>query len=260
MLFPYDRYQTSTEPFTLFYPAGEEQLARWISATLTKASQALSSLLAQPVPEFEVLIVKPEDWPLVPHGDLEEGHTPHPYWTDETSPPTIVVPTEVDPIFGTMTSEKIAFMLYHELSLAFLEADERPWPEESPLWADEWQFKFAALWLSHQLDHVSGIVNQDLLEQYADIFEVEPDGKTPVTVRGFDWYEDTSAEDYLCYQLLLEQFAADLLAHYDGAILPRFLGLYRQEYAQLLSDDVTALLAKTLGANGETWLESLDYF
>ena len=77
MLFPYDRYQTSTEPFTLFYPAGEEQLARWISATLTKASQALSSLLAQPVPEFEVLIVKPEDWPLVPHGDLEEGHTPH---------------------------------------------------------------------------------------------------------------------------------------------------------------------------------------
>ena len=56
-------------------------------------------------------------------------------------------------------------MLYHELSLAFLEDDPRPWSEESPLWADEWQFKFAALWLSQRLDGVQGVVNKDLHEQ-----------------------------------------------------------------------------------------------
>src|SRR5256885_17222859 len=83
----------------------------------------------------------------------------------------------------------------------------------SDLWADEWQLKFAALWLSQQIDGQKGVVNKDLREKYAEIFEPEEDGKTPVTIRGFDWYDDTTPEDYLCYELLLEQLAADLLAH-----------------------------------------------
>src|SRR5690242_21485239 len=60
---------------------------------------------------------------------------------------------------------------------------------------------------------------------FRSIFEPEPDGKTPVTVRGFDWYDDTSAGEYLVYILLLEQFAADLLANYGHETLPRFLEL-----------------------------------
>ena len=36
-----------------------------------------------------------------------------------------------------------------------------------------------------------------------------------MTVRGFDWFEDTAVEDYLTYELLLEQCAADLLAKYE---------------------------------------------
>jgi hypothetical protein len=81
-----------------------------------------------------------------------------------------------------------------------------------------------------------------------------------VTVRGFDWYEDTTPEDYLVYQLLLEQFAADLLARYDPGILPRFLALYRTERETLLSDEVTSMLATALGPSGDTWLEELVYF
>jgi hypothetical protein len=163
-------------------------------------------------------------------------------------------------IFGEVTSEKFAFMLYHELVVAFLEDDPRPWPENSPLWADEWQFKFTALWLSHTLDGVQGVVNKDVREHYADVFEPELDGKTPVTIRGFDWYEDTSSEDFLAYELLLEQFAADLLARYDIAALPRFLAGYRVEREEFLSDEVTALLAGALGEGADEWLEGLDYF
>ena len=100
----------------------------------------------------------------------------------------------------------------------------------------------------------------DLHDQYAELFEPEPDGKTPVTVRGFDWYEDTTPQDYLEYTLLLEQFAADLLARYDADILPRFLELYRKAGVVLLSDDVANMLAATLGAGGAEWLEELVYF
>src|SRR5260221_10057365 len=100
----------------------------------------------------------------------------------------------------------------------------------------------------------------DLREQHTEIFEPEPDGKTPVTVRGFDWYDDTSAEDYLVFSLLLEQFAADLLANYSSAILPRFLKLYRNTSSVLLSDDVTAMLASLLGPGGSEWLENPVYF
>jgi hypothetical protein len=255
-----EQYETLAEPMAVYYPTGEETLARWIGQTIQKAGALLSQLLGRPLPELEVLVVRPDDWETVPHSEMEEVSSPHPYWTDVTSPPSIVVPTEVDPIFGEMTAEKLAFMLYHELSLAFLEDDPRPWPEDCPLWTDEWQFKFAALWLSQQLDGVQGVVNKDLHQQYSDIFEPEPDGKTPTTIRGFDWYEDTTSEDYLCYELLLEQFAADLLAQSQAQLLPRFLALYRQDHAALLSDDVTAMLVKALGPEKEGWLEELVYF
>ena len=260
MQFPYEQYKTLAEPIVVYYPTGEETLARWIGQTIQKAGALLTQLLTQPMPELEILVVHPADWETAPHSEMEEVGTPHPFWTDVTSPPSIVVPTEVDPIFGEMAPEKIAFMLYHELALAFLENDPRPWPEESPLWADEWQFKFAALWLSQRLDDVPGVVNEDLHEEYSDIFEPEPDGKTPTTVRGFDWYEDTTPEDYLCYELLLEQFAADLLEQSEEELLPRFLDLYREEHTVLLSDDVTAMLVEALGAEKEAWLEALVYF
>ena len=260
MQFPYDRYKMLVEPIAVYYPAGEETLARWIRQTIEQAGAVLTQLLARPMPELEILLVHPDDWETVPHSEMEELGTPHPYWTDVTSPASIVVPTEIDPIFGEMVPEKFAFMLYHELSLAFLEGDPRPWSEERPLWADEWQFKFAALWLSQCLDGVQGVVNKDLHAQYSDIFEPEPDGKTPMTIRGFDWYEDTAPEDYLCYELLLEQFAADLLTQSNEQLLPRFLALYRADDGALLSDDVTAMLVEALGSEHESWLEDLVYF
>ncbi len=259
-LFPYDRYKTLAETITVYYPSGEESLARWVFQTIENACSALSQLLNVAIPDFEVLLVSTEDWALVPHSESEEVDTPHPYLTDITSPSSLIAPIEVDPIFGEMTPEKFAFMLYHELSLAFLEEDPRPWPDDNPLWADEWQFKFAALWLSRSLNEVPDVVNKDLHEHYVDIFEPEPDGKTPVTIRGFDWFEDTSAKDYLTYELLLEQFASDLLDHSSIGILPRFLTLYRKEHTILLSDQVTDMLVEALGTTSRTWLEDLVYF
>jgi hypothetical protein len=259
MLFPYERYQKLAGPLPVYYPTGEEISARWVLQCIENAGKLLTKLLGQPMPAMEILLVAIADWQFAPHDESEEVGTPQPYWTDVTTPPRIVIPTELDPIFGEMTQAKLAFILYHELALAFLETDPRPWPDDYPLWADEWPLKFAALWLSQSLDGQQGVVNKDLHEQYAEIFELEPDGKTPITVRGFDWYEDTTAEDYLCYELLLEQFAADLLASYDPGVLPRFLVLYRKERETLLSDDVTEMLA-SLGPGGAEWLEALPYF
>ena len=260
MTFPYERYETLAEPLTVHHPTGEEERARWVFQTIEKAGQKLSALLQRPMPELELLLVDPTDWQLVPHNEDEDVAPLQPYWTDATSPPCIVIPAEIDPIFGEETPEKLAYMLYHELILAFLEDDPRPWPEDYPLWADEWQLKFAALWLTQTLNGVQGIVNKDLREEFSDIFEPEADGKTPVTIRGFDWYEDTAEEDYLEYELLLEQFAADLLRRNDASILPRFLALYRSEQKVLLSDDVTIMLGTVLDPGGVDWLESLVYF
>src|SRR6266699_132745 len=260
VFFPYERYETLAEPLTVYYPANEDEFARWVFQAIDKAGKLLTNLLGQPMPDIELLLVSPDDWNLAPRDEEEQSGNPHPFWTDVTTPPTIVVPLELDPIFGEPTLEKLAFMLYHELALAYLENDPRPYPQEYPLWADEWQLKFAALWLAQKLNGQQGIVNTDLREKYAEIFEPEPDGKTPVTIRSFDWYEDTNVEDYLCYELLLEQFAADLLAHYGSEVLPRFLTLYRKDYSILLSDEVTAMLGDALGSDGVEWLESLIYF
>lgn len=259
MPFSKQQYRMLSEPVTIYYAPDQQKRARQVGRALDQANRLLSQLLALPVPPLEILLVAPEDWKFAPHDESEEPDLLLPYWTDATDPPSLVIPTHLDPIMGNDTPEKQAFLAFHELAHAFLESDPRPWPLESPLWADEWQMQFAALWLVQQISGVRGMVMTDLHEKYAEIFEPEPDGKTPVTVRGFDWYEDTTVRDYLEYTLLLERFATDLLANYDASILPRFLDSYREELV-LLSDDVTEKLAAVLGEGGTGWLENLDYF
>jgi hypothetical protein len=257
--FPYEKYETLAAPVKVYYPAWHKELARQVWHSIEKADTLLSRLLSLPAPAMEILLAAPEEWQFAPREDEEITTLMLPYWTDVTGPPTLVVPTQLDAMIGRGTVKKRAFLMFHELAHAFLEADARPWPLESPLWADEWQMQFAALWLAQQVVDVQGIVQTDLHKEHAELFEPEADGKTPVTVRGFDWYEDTTPQEYLEYTLLLERFAADLLAKYDAAILPRFLVFYREETVWL-SDDVTNMLAAVLGGGGAEWLESLVYF
>jgi len=260
MSFPFEKYERVAEPFSVYYSEGQDSPVHLIIQSVDRASQRLMQLLDQPGPNLQVILVAPADWHASPRDDPDEPGNPFPYWTNVTHPPSLVIPSQLDPIIGLPTQEKLIYLIYTVLTQAFLENDPRPWPEESPLWADEWQIQFAALWLMQQINGHSGIVMKDLHEHYAEIFEPELDGKTPVTIRGFDWYEDTLDEDYLIFNLLLEQFAADLQLKYSPEILPRFLDLYRTDCSVLLSDDITDMLASILGPGGAEWLENLVYF
>jgi hypothetical protein len=260
MPFPYEHYETLAEPLMVYYPTGQEALARWVFQSVDKAGKLLAQLLNMPMPEMEIMLVAPDDWQNAPGEEPEDIAIMLPYWTDATDPPSLAIPTQLDPIMGRFSQEKLAFLLFHEVTHAFLACDPHPWPLESPLWADEWQLQFAALWLYQQIYKTTGVVMFDLHLDYRQIFEPEADGKTPVTVRGFDWYEDTTPQDYLEYTLLLERFADDLLERYDAAILPRFIELYRREGVTWLSDEITNLLGVSLGEGGEAWLEELTYF
>ncbi|HEX7736141.1 MAG TPA: hypothetical protein VF458_14910 [Ktedonobacteraceae bacterium] len=262
MAFPYKQYETLDEPLKVYYPTGRTELARQLFQEVKQASKLLGDLLGLSMPALELLVVAPADWKDVPLEDDEVTEPPTtmlPYWTDTTKTPTLVVPEQMDEIMGEASPEKRSLLLYHELAHAFFEHDQRPWPDDSPLWADEWPLQFAAFWLFKQIHGQIEDITADLHQQFAASFEPEADGKTPVTIRGFDWYEDTTPEDYLEFVLLLENFAADLLAHYNATILPRFLKHYRSE-TPLLSDDVTRMLAEVLGEGGEEWLEELVYF
>jgi hypothetical protein len=260
--FPYTEYKILAGTVKTYYPVGQEELAQEVQQEVEQAGKLLGALLKLPLPEMELLIAAPADWEFAPPDDMEAPGAPSvmlPYWTDVPVPPTLVVPEQMDEVIGEATDAKRSLLLYHEVAHAFLESDPRPWPEENPLWADEWPMQFASFWLFQQIHGSVENITADLHQQFAESFEPEADGKTPVTVRGFDWYEDTSPEDYLEFALLLEKLAIDLLAHYDASILPRFLERYRQE-TPLLSDEVTLMLADVLGAGGEEWLENLVYF
>src|SRR5437660_11072434 len=125
MQFPYERYETLAEPLTVYYPTGEETLARWVFQTIERAGTLLSQLLDRPMPDLEILLVDMADWHLVPCENAEEVRNPHPDLTDVTSPPCMVVPTEIDPIFGTLTRVKPDIILYHEVTSA-CEESHRP--------------------------------------------------------------------------------------------------------------------------------------
>ncbi len=259
---PYTHYHVLPGRFKTYYPAGEEALATRVQREVEQAGQLLADLLGLAQPPMELLIVAPEDWELAPPEDEEHEGAPEtmlPYWTDTSEPQMLVVPQKMAEIIGEPTPEKLSLLLDHEVANAFLENDTRPWPTESPLWGNEWPLQFAAFWLFQQINGKAEQITTDLHQQFAESFEPEADGKTPVTVRGFDWDEETSREEYLEFALLLENFALDLLARYDASILPRFLERYRQEQP-LLSDEITLMLADVLGPGGEEWLENLVYF
>jgi hypothetical protein len=260
MPFPYEKYEMLAKPLSAYFPKGQDYLVHLIIQSIDEASRYLEQLLGRPIPKMQLILVEPSDWHLTPRDDPEEPDNALPYWTNATQPLSLFIPIQLDPIIGVPTWEKLIYLLYSVLTHVFLDDDPRPWPEESPLWADEWQMQFAGLSIMHHIQGQLGIVMKDLHVQYAEIFEPELDGKTPVTVRGFDWYEDTSEEDYLIFNLLIERFAADLLKNYYPEILPRFLDLYRNNCSILLSDDVTNMLANILGTGGTEWLEGLIYF
>lgn len=266
MTFPYEgfeHYKKLSRPLTTYYPEGREALARQACQEVERACTLLGQLLGQPTPEMNIVVVGTAEWEFAPPEETEDPPGPPgaslPYWSDVPDPPWLVIPEQMDEIMGEDTLEKRSLLLYHELSIAFLEQDPRPWPDDNPLWADEWQFQFAAFWLFQQIHGQIENITADLQKQFAESFEPEADGKTPVTVRGFDWYEDTAPEDYLEFVLLLEKFAMDLLARNDATILPRFLERYRTD-KPLLSDEVTKMLGEVLGEGGEEWLEELVYF
>ncbi len=119
MVFPYEHYEKLTEPLTVYYPTGEENRARWVLTTVEKAGSLLTALLARPLPEIHIVLAIDADWPLAPRDEEEEVGALQPYWTAVTTPPSLVVPSTLDAIWGEQTQEKLAFILYHEIVLAF---------------------------------------------------------------------------------------------------------------------------------------------
>src|SRR5207302_8632688 len=113
MSFPYERYETLAEALTVYYPTDQATLARWLFQSVDRASKLLAQLLDVPIPEMEILLVVPPDWDTTPQDEAEEGEAEEPnsllpYWTDATEPPSLVVPTQIDPIIGSYSPEKLA--------------------------------------------------------------------------------------------------------------------------------------------------------
>src|SRR5258708_8579331 len=171
MPFPYEHYETLAEPLTVYYPTGQHALARWIAQSIENAGKLLAQLLDRPVPALEIMLGAPTDWSFAPREDPEEPDYALPYWTNAIHPPSIVVPLQLDPIIGAPTQEKLAFLLYSALTQAFLEDDPRPWPGESPLWADQWQLQFSSRSLLQQINGLHGNVLTHLPSPPAEIFE-----------------------------------------------------------------------------------------
>src|SRR5260370_24901298 len=99
MSFPYEQYTTLAEPLKTFYRGGKDELAQRVVQEIEHAGKVLSELLGQPMPPLEILIAAAADWEFIPKEDEDEGEGPAtmlPYWTDVTSPPTLVVPEQMD--------------------------------------------------------------------------------------------------------------------------------------------------------------------
>src|SRR5205823_11758066 len=78
MSFPYERYETLAEALTVYYPTGQDTLARWLFQSVDRASKLLAQLLDAPIPEMEILLVAPPDWDTAPRMKRRRGKRKNP--------------------------------------------------------------------------------------------------------------------------------------------------------------------------------------
>ena len=228
-------------PF-LYAPRLEDEAGE-VRDYLAEGYTTLAGILSVEPPEIVALLVAGEDWRDAPRDNARPYPPGLPYFTRSTSPPTLVLPEELSPVFRPRTNATMPLAVWHELAHAFLLSRE---VVRTPAWLGELVPQAASAAVARNI----GLSLKDHLSRI--------DGQPGFTVRGFRG--PVEAEDQMSFQNLLlllgvaalERFGEDFLRHL-------FYDLWREDDV-VDEERARALLAEALGPGGQEWLASRPEF
>ena len=226
----------------VLHPPALEGRARELRGLLEVGLQELSAVLEVDPPGLQAILVAEEDWREAPR----ENSTPYPqglpYFTRSVTPPALVIPEELSPIFRPRTEFLLPLILWHELAHAFLLQREMV---HTPAWLREFAPQAAAVAVARR----AGLPLDKHLSQID-----EPD----FTVREFRG--TAGAEEQMAFQNLLLLLGRATLEKFGDGFLGRLVRALWDEKDVVNGERAEELLANALGPGSREWLGSRPEF
>jgi hypothetical protein len=228
----------------VLHAPGSGERASKVRDSVGSGIAALSNLLGLEAPALVALLVADGDWPEAPRGSARPYPKGLPYFTRAVSPPALVLPEELSPVFRPRTAATYPLAVWHELAHAFvLEGRE---VVVTPAWLREWVPQAASAAVARQvglpLDEHLGLV----------------DRKPGFTVRGLAGY--AGAEEQMAFQNLLLILGDAALSEFGEGFLGRLVRAVWDETEPVGEGRAEELLAEALGTGGPGWLASRGEF
>ena len=225
------------------HPPGLEERAEEARALLEVGNAVLSEILGVETPELNALLAADADWERVPRENAHPYPPGLPYFTRAATPPALVLPETLSPIFQPRTDATGALVLWHELAHAFLLREPLP---RTPAWLRE----FLPQALSAAVARRTGPPLEEHLR--------EIDRDHGFTVRGFGGRAD--AEEQMSFQNLLLAFGYAALEEFGEGFLRKLARALWEETDVIGEERAEELLAQALGPGGREWLASRPEF
>jgi hypothetical protein len=228
-------------PVPVLYAPGSEESAAGVWDLLMAGTDSLSEILDVDPPDLEALLVSDEDWEEAPR----ENDSPYPpglpYFTRAASPPALVLPETLSPVFRPRTGATYPLVVWHELAHAFLLRDP---VARTPAWLRE----LLPQALSAAVARRTGLPLDQHLEE-------TPPG---LTVRGYSGSSD--ADRQMAFQNLLLALGAAAVEEFGEVPLRTLAHALREEEDVVDDERAEELLTASLGPGGREWLRSHPEF
>jgi len=228
----------------VLYAPGSGERASGVRGLLEGGGRTLSDLFGVEAPALVALLVADGDWPEAPRESARPYPKGLPYFTRAASPPALVLPEELSPVFRPRTAATYPLAVWHELAHAFvLEGRE---VVVTPAWLRELVPQAASAAVARRVglpmdEHLS-LVDREL----------------GFTVRGLAGY--ANAGEQMVFQNLLLILGDAALSEFGEGFLGRLVRAVWDETEPVDKGRAERLLAEALGTGGPEWLASRGNF
>lgn len=226
----------------VLHPPQLEDRARALCGLLETGMRELSAILKVEPPELQAILVAEEDWQEAPRENSRAYPQGLPYFTRSVTPPALVLPEELSPVFRPRTEALLPLVAWHELAHSFLLQREMV---RTPAWLREFVPQAAAAAIARR----AGVPLEEHLSQID-----RPD----FTIRGFE--ERAEAEEQLAFQNLLLLFGNSAIERFGDGFLGRLARELWREKDVVAEERAEELLADALEPGGRKWLQSRPEF
>ena len=230
-------------PVPVLYPPGSEEEATGVWDLLMAGTDSLSEILDVEPPVLEALLVAGEDWEEAPRENDRPYPPGLPYFTRAASPPALVLPEALSPVFRPRTGATYPLVVWHELAHAFL-------LREPVVRTPAWMRELLPQALSAAVARRTGLPLDEHLAQIDDA--------PGFTVREYRSAADANGQ--MVFQNLLLALGAAAVEEFGEEPLGTIAHALWGEEDVVDEEGAEEMLTASLGTGGREWLRSRPEF